>query len=93
VGPDLIIGWPHYYLKERLVPHLDTFTHSSLQCASLVGVAAITERDVKQGSWYMSWYFLVKWCATIPIEGVEEDLFFILWYTYIEEVFFGFSTP
>jgi hypothetical protein len=41
----------------------------------------------------MSWYFLVKWCATIPIEGVEEDLLFGLWSIYIEEVFVGFSPP
>jgi hypothetical protein len=74
------------------VPHLDTFTHSGLQCASLVGVATTTGCDVKQGSWSMSWYFLVNWCATIHIEGVEEDIFFILWSIYIEEVVFGFST-
>jgi hypothetical protein len=41
----------------------------------------------------MSWYFLVKWCATLPSEGVEEDLLFGLWSIYIEEVFVGFSPP
>jgi hypothetical protein len=36
-------------------------------------------------------YFLVKWCATLPSEGIEEDLLFVLWSIYIEEVFVGFS--
>jgi hypothetical protein len=38
----------------------------------------------------MSWYFLVKWCATLPSEGVEEDLLFGLWSIYIEEFLLGF---
>jgi hypothetical protein len=41
----------------------------------------------------MSWYFLVKWCTTLPTEGVEEDLLFGLLSIYIEEVFAGFSPP
>jgi hypothetical protein len=41
----------------------------------------------------VSLYFLVKWCATLLNEGVEEDLLFGLWYIYIEEVFAGFSPP
>jgi hypothetical protein len=43
------------------------------KCASLGGVAAATRGDIKEGSWSMSWYFLVKWCATLPSKGVEED--------------------
>jgi hypothetical protein len=46
--------------------------------------------DVKEGFWSISWYFLVKWCTTLPSEGVEEDLLFGLWSIYIEEVFLGF---
>jgi hypothetical protein len=74
------------------VPHLDTHT-LALQCASLGGEATATGGDVKEGFWSISWYFLVKWCATLPSEGVEEDLLFGLWSIYIEEVFAGFSPP
>jgi hypothetical protein len=76
------------------VPHLDTHTLTlALQCASLGGEAVATGGDVKEGFWSISWYFLVKWCATLPSEGVEEDLLFGLWSIYIEEVFVGFSPP
>jgi hypothetical protein len=63
------------------------------KCASLGGSTIAAKCDVKEGSWSVSWYFLVKWCANIPSEGVEEDLMFSLWYIYIEEVFVGFSPP
>jgi hypothetical protein len=63
------------------------------KCASLGGEATATGGDVKEGFWSISWYFLVKWCATLPSEGVEEDLLFGLWSIYIEEVFVGFSPP
>jgi hypothetical protein len=65
--------------------------HLALQCASLGGVVVAIGDDVKEGSWSMSWYFLVKWCATLPSEGVEEDLLFGLWSIYIEEVCWVFS--
>jgi hypothetical protein len=68
-------------------------THSALQCASLGGEPTATGRDVKEGFWSISWYFLVKWHATLPSEGVEEDLLFGLWSIYIEEFFVGFSPP
>jgi hypothetical protein len=42
------------------------------------------------GFWSISWYLLVKWCATLPSEGVEEDILFGFWSIYIEEVFAGF---
>jgi hypothetical protein len=38
----------------------------------------------------MSWYLLVKWCATLPSEGVEEDILFSIWSIYIEEFLLGF---
>jgi hypothetical protein len=63
------------------------------KCASLRGTATAVKCDVKEGSWSVFWYFLVKWCATLPSEGVEEDLSFSLWSIYIEEVFAGFSPP
>jgi hypothetical protein len=69
-------------------------THQpALQCASLEGETVATGGDVKEGFWSISWYFLVKWCATLTSEGVEEDLLFDLWFIYIEEVFVGFSPP
>ena len=52
------------------------------KCASLGGVVVATGGDVKEGSWSMSWYFLVKWCTTLPSEGVEEDHLFGLWSIY-----------
>jgi hypothetical protein len=66
------------------------YTHSTLQCASLEGEPTTTESDVKEGFWSISWYFLVKWCATLPCEGVEKDLLFGLWFIYIDEVLLGF---
>jgi hypothetical protein len=63
------------------------------KCASLGGTATAAKCDVKEGFWSISWYFLVKWCATLPSEGVEEDLLFGLWSIYIEEFFVGFSPP
>jgi hypothetical protein len=74
------------------VPHMDTHHTSSAtmkKCASLGGTATAAKCDVKEGSWY----FLVNWCATLPSEGVEEDIMFGLWSIYIEEVFVGFSPP
>jgi hypothetical protein len=72
-------------------------THTSSaamkKCTSLGGVAVATGGGVKEGSCSMSWYFLVKWCAALPSEGVDEDLLFGLWSIYIEEVFAGFSPP
>ena len=71
------------------MPHLDTHHTSSAamkKCASLGGTATAAKCDIKEG-------FLVKWCATLPSEGVEEDLLFGLWSIYIEEVFVGFSPP
>jgi hypothetical protein len=47
-----------------------------MQCASLGGEVVATRGDVKEGFWSISWYFLVKWCATLPSEGVEEDILF-----------------
>jgi hypothetical protein len=61
--------------------------------ASLEGVVAATGGDVKEGSWYIYWYLLVKWCTTLPSKGVEEDILFSLLSIYIEEVFAGFSLP
>ena len=58
--------------------------------ASLRGTTIEAKCDVKDGSWSMSWYFLVKWCATLPSEGVKEDLLFGLWSINIEEVLLGF---
>jgi hypothetical protein len=63
------------------------------KCVRLGGTAIAAKCDVKEGFWSISWYFLVKWCDTLPIKGVEEDLLFILWSIYIEEVFIGFSPP
>jgi hypothetical protein len=60
------------------------------KCASLGGTATTAKCDVKEGSCSVSWYFFVKWCATLPSEGVEEDLMFSLWSIYIEEVLLGF---
>jgi hypothetical protein len=53
--------------------------------ASLGGVVIAA----KEGSWY----FLVKWCTTLPSEGVEEDILLRLWSIYIDEFFVGFSPP
>jgi len=78
------------------VPHLDTHHITSAamkKCASLGGTSTTTKCEVKEGSWSVSWYLLVKWCATLPSEVVEEDLLFGLWSIYIEEFFAGFSTP
>jgi hypothetical protein len=78
------------------VPHLYTHYTSYVamkKCASLGGVDVSTGGDVKEGFWSISWYFLVKWCATLPSEGVEEDILFSLWSIYIEEVFVGLSPP
>jgi hypothetical protein len=60
------------------------------KCARLGGIAIAAKCDVKEGSWFVSWCFLVKWCATLPSEGVEEDLLFGLWSINIEEVLMGF---
>ena len=69
---------------------MDTHTHSTLQCTSLGGEVVATRGDVKEGIWSISWYFLVKWCATLPSEGIKKDLLFGLWSIYIEEVLLGF---
>jgi hypothetical protein len=63
------------------------------KCTSLEGTATAAKCDVKEGFWSISWYFLVKWCATLPSEGVEEDLLFGLWSIYIEECFARLSPP
>jgi hypothetical protein len=63
------------------------------KCESLGGVVVATGGEVKEGSWSMSWYFLFKWCDTLPGQGVEEDLLFGIWSIYIEEVFAGFYPP
>jgi hypothetical protein len=63
------------------------------KCTSFGGTATTAKCDIKEGSWFVSWYFLVKWCTTLPSEGVEEDLMFGLWSIYIEEFFAGFSPP
>ena len=63
------------------------------KCARLGGNDTAAKCDIKEGSWSVSWYFLVKWCATLPSEGKEEDLLFNLWSIYIEEFFVGFYTP
>jgi hypothetical protein len=60
------------------------------KCASLGGNSTAAKCDVKEGSWYVSWYLLVKWCTNLPSEGVEEDLLFGLWSIYIEEFLLGF---
>jgi hypothetical protein len=64
-----------------------------MQCANIVGVAVATGGDIKEGLWSISWDFLVKWCATLPNEGVDEDLLSGIWYIYVEEVFFWYSPP
>jgi hypothetical protein len=75
------------------MPHLDTH-HTSFaamkKCTSLGGTATAAKCDFKEGSWCVTWYFLVKWCATLPSEGVEDDILFELWHIYIEEVLLGF---
>jgi hypothetical protein len=81
------------FIREASASFGHTHTHSALQCTSLGGEDVATRGDVKEGFWYISWYFLVKWCTTLPSEGVEEDLLFGLWSIYIEEVFDGFSPP
>ena len=63
------------------------------KCVSLGGTTIAVKCDVKEVVWSMSWYLLVKWCTTLPSEGVEEDLMFGLWSIYIEEVLAGFSPP
>jgi hypothetical protein len=63
------------------------------KCTSLGGTATVAKCDVAQGSWSISWYLLVKWCTTLPSEGVEEDLMFDIWSIYIEKVFARFSPP
>ena len=63
------------------------------KCASLGGTTTATKCGVKDIFWSISWYFLVKWCTTLPSEGVEEDILFSLWSIYIEEFFAGFSPP
>jgi hypothetical protein len=69
-------------------------THQlALQYASLGGEPTATGGDVKEGFWSISWYLLVKWCATLPSEGVEENLLLCFWSIYIEEFFGGFSSP
>jgi hypothetical protein len=78
------------------VPHLDTHTlalSSEEVHKSWRRTATAIGGDIKEGFWSISWYFLVKWCATLPSEGVEEDLLFGLWSIYIEEFFVGFSPP
>ena len=60
------------------------------KCARLRGTFTVTKCDVKEGSWSVSSYFLVKWCASLPSEGVEEDLMLFLWSIYNEEVLLGF---
>jgi hypothetical protein len=61
--------------------------------ASLGGISTATQCDVKEDFWSISWYFLVKWCATLPSEEVEEDILFSICSIYIEEFFVGFSPP
>ena len=79
-----------------MVSHLyrqHTSSAAMKKCASLGGTTTAAKCDIKEDSWSVSWYFLVKWCATLSSEGVEEDLLFSLWSIYIEEVFAGFSPP
>jgi hypothetical protein len=71
------------------MPHLDTHTHLALQCASLGGEPTATGGEIKEVFFRsISWYLLVKWCTTLPSEGVEEDLLFSIWSIYIKEVFY-----
>jgi len=84
------------FIREANTSFAHTHNTSSAtmkKCASIGGTTTPTKCDIKEGSWFLSWYFLVKWCATLPSEGVEEDLLFGLWSIYIEEVFAGFSPP
>ena len=77
------------FIWEASASFVHTYHTSSAtmkKCTSLGGTAIAAKCDVKEG-------FLVKWCTTLPSEGVEEDLLFGLWYIYIEEVFVGFSSP
>jgi hypothetical protein len=55
------------------------------KCASLGGTTIATKCDIKEASWFVSWYFLVKCYAFLPSEGIEEDILFGLWSIYIEE--------
>jgi hypothetical protein len=75
------------------VPHLDTLITLALQCTSLGGETVATGGDVKEGFGSISWYFLFKWCATLPSEKVEEDILFGVCSIYIEEVFVRFCPP
>ena len=82
------------FIREASASFLHTHHTSSAtmkKYTSLGGTATTTKCDVKEGSWSVSWYFLVKWCTTLPSEGVEEDILFSLWSIYIQEVFVGFS--
>jgi hypothetical protein len=63
------------------------------KCLSLGGTSTVAKCDVKEVFCSISWYFLVKWRATLPSEGVEKDIFFNLCFIYIKEVFNGFSPP
>jgi hypothetical protein len=81
------------FIREVSASFGHTHTHLALQCASLGGEPIATGSNVKEGFWSISWYFLVNWCATLPSEGVEENLMFDLWFIYIKEVFVGFSSP
>jgi hypothetical protein len=92
-----VTGWPgpNYRLAKPLLIREASASfghtqHLALQCTSLGGESVATGGDFKEGFWSISWYFLVKWCTTIPSEGVEEDLLFDIWSIYIEEFFLGF---
>ena len=63
------------------------------KCVILGGTATAAMCDIKEGFWSISWYLLVKCSATLPSEGLEEDLLFGIWSIYIEEVFAGFYPP
>jgi hypothetical protein len=75
------------------VPRLDTHNIQLRSAQVLEEKLLQLGDDVKEGFCSIPWYFLVNWCANLPIEGVEEDIMFGLWYIYIEEVFVGFSPP
>ena len=70
-----------------------SFAHSLMSSATRGKSAQVLEEKLLQlgvTSRRVLVYLLVKWCTTLPSEGVEEDLLFSLWYIYIEEFFVGF---
>ena len=46
--------------------HTDhTSSAAMMKCASPRGTATAAKCDIKEGSWFVSWYLLVKWCTIL----------------------------